>query len=109
MAARADHEERERWNREQRLGREQDAALSVPVCDHPSELATEQDRRELGCKHQADEEPAMRQLQRKPWHGNALHPCADCRDDLPDEEEPVIAVPKGTQHATRRDLTHPMR
>ena len=108
VAARAEGEKRERWNRERRLGDEQDAALAEAVGHDAAELAAEQDRRELRGQHEADEQAAVRELQGEPRHRDALHPGADRRDDLAGEEEPVVAMAQGTQHPCLSGVTHPV-
>ena len=60
--------------------------------------------------YESDEEGVMGELKRKPWHGDALHPGPDGRDDLPGQEEAVVAVPQGSQHPARARLSrNPLR
>jgi len=102
VAACRQREQRERRQREQRLCDQKDVPFAITVRDHASELAAEQNRGKLRGEDEADEEAAVRQLQRQPRHGDALHPCPDRRDDLAGQEEPVVSVAERSQRLPTR-------
>ena len=51
----------------------------------------------------------MRELQREPRHGHALHPRPDGRDDLAGEEKSVVPVSERAEHACRGGVDHQLR
>jgi hypothetical protein len=73
-----------------RLGRDQDAALGIPVGDHPA-IHAEEHREELQAGGNAERRAAVvSELQHKPVLRDALHPAAGVGDDLPGREQPVV-------------------
>ena len=68
------------------------AARIEAVDDHPGEQAEDGERQELTERERADRHRRVSQLEDEPCHGDVLHPGSGHRDDLPGEEEPVVAV-----------------
>ncbi len=66
-----------------------------PVRQHPAPQGKEQDRQRAERAHQADHEGRVGQLQYQPPLGHDLHPGADQRHELTDEEKPEVAMPEG--------------
>jgi len=71
-----------------------------------AELAPYEHRRELGREDESDVNAAVGQLQGEPRHRDALHPRADRRNDLAEEEKPVVPVPERAKHPDRRGFIH---
>lgn len=53
---------------------------------------------------QAQKKRRSRQTIDEPGLRHRLHPGADQRNDLPDEEEPIVAVLKGSEHHRQAGL-----
>ena len=88
-------EEDEREDHRHGLCREERLAFRQLVGDDATEQAENDDRPELGDRHQAEPQRIVRQLKDEPGLGDLLHPCPDERDELAAEEEPVVAVTEG--------------
>ena len=74
------------------LGRDQGPALREVVGDHAAEQAEHQHRRESAHGHETERERIVGELEDEPALGDGLHPRADERDQLAEEEQPVVAV-----------------
>ena len=76
------------------LGRDERLPLRQGVGDEAAEQAEDDHGRELGGGDAAEHERVVGQLQDQPGLGDGLHPRADQRESLADEEQPVVAMPE---------------
>jgi len=98
------HEQSERRHDERRLRDQEDGSLAIAIRDHAGERAADEDRQELCCQGDADEQSAVRELQRQPRQRDRLHPGADGRNDLAEQEQTVVAVTERTEDPGRRGV-----
>ncbi len=64
------------------------------VDDHAGEQRDQHDRHVAGERDHAEHQRRIGELQHQPRLRDGLHPGADQRDQLTDEEEPEVAMPK---------------
>jgi hypothetical protein len=91
---RGEEPERGRLDEERDLRGAHDAELVRPVHDGPGGHREEQDGNGGHRRDEADEERAVGQLQREPSLGHRLHPRADQRQRLADQEQAEVPVPQ---------------
>ena len=60
----------------------------------PAHVEKENDRTELQAAEHADRDPAVGDLEHEQDEGDVRQPVAGVRDQLADEEQPVVAVPE---------------
>ena len=84
------------------LGDDQRPPLGQGVRDQPAEQAQDQHRQEGEGGHEAEDERVAGEVQDEPCLGDLLHPGADERHQLADEEQPVVAVAEGPAAVAQR-------
>ena len=87
-----EHGEHGRKHHRRRLRRHHEPARVESVGEHAGEEPEHAEREELAEREDADGDRRSGQLEHEPRHRDVLHPGARDRDDLPREEEPVVAV-----------------
>ena len=109
QSGRDERRERECQDHQDGLGGHERPALRQMIGDEPAEQAEDQHRRELRRGDEAEVERIVRQLEDEPVLGDGLHPRPDQRDQLPEPEEPVVAMVQrvpDAQLAESRDRPH---
>ncbi len=86
--------EHERADHQQRLRADYQAAAIDVIDHHAGEQCDQHDRHEARKRDDAEHQRRIRKLQHQPRLRDHLHPGADQRDQLSDEEEPEIAMPQ---------------
>jgi hypothetical protein len=76
----------------QGLGEVEHPLLVHPVREHPADRAEQEHRQEPGRRRQAELGAAAGEVQHDERLGHGLHPRPGHRDQLPEEEEPVVAL-----------------
>jgi len=104
VACGAQRKQSEGRHDERRLRNQEDGSLAIAIRDHAGEGAPDEDRQELRRQGDADQKSAVRELQRQPRQRDGLHPGADGRDDLAEQEQTVVAVTERTEHPGRRGV-----
>jgi hypothetical protein len=82
----------------QRLGDVQHPPPVHPVHEHAAERAEHEHRQEPGRAGEAELGPAVGQVEHDEGLRDGLHPGPGDRDQLAEEEQPVVALPQGRDH-----------
>ncbi len=81
----------------QALGHQQQAPLVRPVGDRPGPGRQQQDRAELEAGQDPHAQAAPGEPEHQQGEGDVGQPVAGVGDQLPDEEQPEVAVPQGQE------------
>src|SRR3984957_4246232 len=73
----------------------QDPPLAPPVGEQAARRAEQQDRQEADRRDQPERRAGVRKVKDEERLSHRLHPGPHHRDELPEEEQPVVPVPQG--------------